>query len=60
MTEPYIRDDEDDQSLWLEPCDGDVCLGLCLGTGVTQADRIAEARLALAEAARQLDALVTR
>jgi hypothetical protein len=56
--QPHVRWDADDQhSLWLEPCEGDEYLGLCLGSGDTKAEAIADARRTLSEAAKQLDRL---
>lgn len=57
--QPYVRLDADEEGtdIWLEPCEGDEAMGLCLGTGATKAKAVADARQALSDAAKQLDRL---
>lgn len=54
--QPFIRVSRDG-CIWLEPMDGDECIGLCLGAGSTLAESLVEARESLATAAKQLERL---
>lgn len=58
--QPYLRlgIDADGAEVWLEPCEGDEHLGLCVGAGDTSAEALADAGRALADAQAQLDAIM--
>lgn len=53
--QPFVRVDEKDSSLWLEPDPSARYFGLCLGTGATLAEQIADARESVKRIEAQLD-----
>lgn len=58
--EPFVRADQRDGyvAIWLEPREGDECLGLCIGTGTDLRSALLDAEAHLAAAAKQLDHLM--
>lgn len=54
--EPHVRiDDHDtDVAIWLEPCEGDEAIGLCIGLGDTLTEALTDAFIALRSARDQV------
>lgn len=58
--EPFVRADQRDGyvAIWLEPREGDECLGICLGTGNDLRAALLDAEANVADVAKQLDHLM--